>query len=280
MQRTKFNDPNIVSYSLEDEPIVFSKHLIDTLLKYGKHFSNLFALYGFYYYTAKWQKTNQPKATANYVAQGIGWNVDKVRQIKGMLKEIGLIENIIEKDKRNKITGHYVKVNFIWSKHNSHPSVFPGDGKFQGMENSGTNALSNNNINALSTNTPKKNNIIPIVERNEVFLPIARYLYKIIQTNKNINHPMNHIKTWANDIRILSEQNKIPPKRIKTALRWYKKNIGGEYIPIIESGNSLRFKFLKLEAAIERSKNNYSKPKQKSIGYREPDYKFKEPVTV
>ena len=85
----------------------------------------------------------------------------------------------------------------------------------------------------------------------------------MIKSKKNIQFPADQIQSWAREIRILSEENKIPVPRIKEALKWYHDNIGGEYIPVIESGSSLRSKFLKLEAAIARSNetNRYKTPK-------------------
>ena len=56
-----------ISYDIQDEPIVIHKSIIDKFLKKDKP-GDLIALYLFYYYTAKWQKTNQPKATTGYSA--------------------------------------------------------------------------------------------------------------------------------------------------------------------------------------------------------------------
>ena len=51
------------------------------------------------------------------------------------------------------------------------------------------------------------------------------------------------------------EDNGVTEDRINIALKWYNNNIGGEYIPVIESGSSLRNKFDKLESAMYRDKN-------------------------
>lgn len=107
------------------------------------------------------------------------------------------------------------------------------------------------------------------------FLPLAEHLARIIRTKKNIKVTTPQLKSWANEIRKLSEMNSVPYERIKVALRWYKKNIGGEYIPVIESGYSLRMKFMKLESAMDREEmsskkkdseydEEYTKPKDKS----------------
>ena len=111
----------------------------------------------------------------------------------------------------------------------------------------------------------KKINNSPAQERNKIYLPIAKYLSGIIQSNKKIEHTPIQLKTWTNDIRQLVEDNKVDAKRIKSALKWYKQNIGGQYIPVIESGQSLRYKFAKLEGAIERSKNSYGDEKPDSF---------------
>lgn len=103
-----------------------------------------------------------------------------------------------------------------------------------------------------------------IKERTEVFLPLAKSLYKTIKSKKNITYNLHQVKMWANDIRILSEQNHIEYSRIEKVLLWYETNIGGEYIPVIESGYALKMKFTKLEDAMGRkSYSTSSKPKFK-----------------
>lgn len=149
-------------YDSQDEPIVLSKSLIDILLK-ENHPADLIALYCFYYYTAKWQHTNQPKATIQYVANGLNWGTDKARRIKQELLKLHLIENVVERREGNKIAGHFIKVNFIWK---NHPSDFPPYGKNHPMENNKVNALSSNNKNiypkiSKNLNPTKEQNIIP-----------------------------------------------------------------------------------------------------------------------
>lgn len=102
-----------VVYTQTDEPIVLSKPLLDLLLR-EENPAELIALYTFYYYTAKWQQTNQPKATTAYVAQGLHWGEEKVRAVKKRLRELGLIEDYVTRNEYH-IDGHYIKVNFIWA---------------------------------------------------------------------------------------------------------------------------------------------------------------------
>lgn len=90
------------------------------------------------------------------------------------------------------------------------------------------------------------------INKNKLYLPIAKDLADIITSKKKIRILPKTIPSWADEIRKLVTENQIPIKRVTTALEWYKENIGGNYVPVIESGKSLREKFLKLEAAIKR----------------------------
>ena len=102
-------------------------------------------------------------------------------------------------------------------------------------------------------------------KRNKQFLPLARHLSKTIQTNKNIHHTALQLKTWTNDIRQLVENNKVDVTRIKKALRWYKQHIGQQYVPVIESGRSLKDKFTGLEDAMKREGQEYGNNKPDMI---------------
>ena len=157
---------------IENQLVILTKQTLDIFLRQDNP-SELIALYTFYYYTAKWQGTNQPKCTTSYVANGIHWSENKVRKVKKQLIEFGLIEDIQVRDKFNKITGHYVKMNYIFKKetlektmdkshphdfaqcgnnNKSHPHDFAQGGNGDSVESEGTNALSTNKLNALSSN--------------------------------------------------------------------------------------------------------------------------------
>jgi hypothetical protein len=107
-----------------------------------------------------------------------------------------------------------------------------------------------------------------IQERNNEYLPKAKRLAEIVQSNKNVKVTQSKLKSWSNEIRKITEQDGIDPSRIDTALDWYAENIGGEFVPVIESASALKRKFINLEEAIKRdtrpSQNNHSKPDQKA----------------
>jgi hypothetical protein len=121
--------------------------------------------------------------------------------------------------------------------------------------------------------TKKPDSKLSAKERTEKFMPFANYLAKIVSSQKDIHHPKSQLKGWAADIRKLSEMNKVPPKRIKAALKWYSKNAGRKYVPVIESGSSLRSKFVKLENAIKRDSTQTESERPKT-GHYEEDYQY------
>lgn len=133
------NKKRVVSYNTNEEPIVLSKALIDTLLRFQNP-SDLIALYNFYYYTAKWQQTNQPKAVTAYVAKALHWSNRKVRKTKQKLVKLGLVNDVIRRTENNsRIAEHYIKINFLWK--NTIPT------KYYTVVMDPTNALSSNREN-------------------------------------------------------------------------------------------------------------------------------------
>jgi hypothetical protein len=148
-------------YPVEDEPIVLSKYLMDTFLK-SKYPADLISLYSFYYYTAKWQKTNQPKATDNYCMLGLKWGYDKLQRTQKELIKLGLINKVRVTNEFGRVTGWFIHVHFLWKtnvnplktipkpEHLKPEHLKPRTGKQK------INALSSNNINALKTNNKKR----------------------------------------------------------------------------------------------------------------------------
>jgi len=110
--------------------------------------------------------------------------------------------------------------------------------------------------------------------RSKEYLPLAKMLSKIIQRTKNILHTSNQLKSWSNEIRILVETQQVDISRVKEVLKWYRTHVGGEYIPVVESGRSLRDKFTRLEAAMQRE----AKPKKENTTYKKytADKKYRE----
>lgn len=81
----------------------------------------------------------------------------------------------------------------------------------------------------------------------------AERLRDIIQKEKRIQVDSKKLKTWAKSIDLLINSDKVDIDRIERALTWYAKNIGGEFVPVVESGSSFRRKFTNIEDAITRA---------------------------
>ena len=98
----------------EQEPledlIVIHPHLLQKFMRHGKDFANLLALYTFYTYHAKLQKTNQPLATDEFTRRGMNWASDRVKKTKRLLKKMNLI-TVIQKG-----FYYYIQLPFIYTK--------------------------------------------------------------------------------------------------------------------------------------------------------------------
>ena len=162
----------MVVNGIENELIIITKQTFDAFLR-SDFPADLIALYNFYYYTAKWQETNQPKCTTGYTAEGLKWSNAKVRRAKKELMRLGLVEDV-QRKVNGKVTGCFIKLNYIIKQENVHhpydfsqcgnneennqihPNDFPQGGNVHRVENLQTNALSPNNINALSSDNTKE----------------------------------------------------------------------------------------------------------------------------
>jgi hypothetical protein len=157
-------------YDRQQEPAIFSKALSDLILT-QQNPAELVALYWFYYYTAKWQQTNQPKATNGYAAKGLHWSSARVGKIAKQLEILGLIKRHIHWNKETKkISGHYIQVNFVWTKQCLRKAMLKESNILAFHR---TNALSDNNLNALSNNNKKGNFFVDdkTSSKKEVFDP-------------------------------------------------------------------------------------------------------------
>lgn len=92
---------------------VMNKYTVDKLFA-STNPADCFALYGFYYKTAKWQETNQIKANDTYVKMCLKWGVERIRKAKVELKKMGLIQ-IIQRRKEGKVEGWYIQISYLVS---------------------------------------------------------------------------------------------------------------------------------------------------------------------
>jgi len=159
---------------IENSLVILTKQTLDIFLR-QENPSELIALYTFYYYTAKWQQTNQIKCTSSYVAKALHWKVHKVLRVKKQLIEFGLIEEIRRVDPETKrVVGFYIKMNYIFKKETLETQQIQEKNQYAQIDNldrvknnkkplcpkpqcgnGHTNALSDKYKNALSTNNNK-----------------------------------------------------------------------------------------------------------------------------
>lgn len=147
---------------VSDNLIILPMNIINRILQLNiKNKSDAISLYIFYYYTAKWQKTNQPKAVDKYSKKVLGMGKDRLSKAQKTLISLGLIERVVKKNEKGQILGWYIKINYILKKKtlnnileskedNQVPENALVDLPTSGKQN--TNALSINNISALSIN--------------------------------------------------------------------------------------------------------------------------------
>lgn len=226
-------------YDYLNEPIVKSKGLMDLIWSHPekKARSELNSLYDFYLYTAKWQKTNQVKATTGYVANHFGWHKDKVKKRKKELTEMGLIENVAVRDHENKISGHYILVKFLWGKEaidklqelrpelftsGFHPPSFPAAG-FSGRQGNRPQMLKGTVENALSTNSEKMENTNVLfhqgASRRETKNPKRKLIP--VKSNPESNQPKTveeytNKPEYNNTMPTIPESNPAPPSKPET----------------------------------------------------------------
>lgn len=186
-----------------------------------------------------------------------GMGITKLRTAKNQMIDAGIL-----KVKRMGIPSkEYYKINF---KHLLQDvSLNYSDAKTLGLalRKPESIIIINNNIKDISPQHKKINKLPNKKERAKEYLPLAKDLSDIIKNTKNINHSSKQLQEWAYEICKLVEDDNISIKRIQKAIIWYSKNIERQYVPVIESGKSLREKFIRLENAIERdNKPQINKP--------------------
>ena len=142
-------EENHQEISVEYRPAVIDKSVYDILLK-SKYPVEALAIYNFYYYTAIWQKTNQPYATNEYVMSGLRLSELKFKRGQNILFEVGLIERI-QKIKNGKFGKTYIKVNYYATK--KLIDKLPGGYIYRGAENNTPNTYISNKKNTYKSNT-------------------------------------------------------------------------------------------------------------------------------
>ena len=231
---------------IEDNIIILSKQTIDAMLG-QEHPSDLIGLYAFYYYTAKWQKTNIIKCSTGYVAKGLNWTKEKVIGSKKILLQLGLIENKKTKNEKGQITGWYIKLNYLWKKETIKKKIInnqrvapPEGGLDHRVENPDTNALSANSLNALSADNKKLNHqkeIDSLIEKFKLVNPSYKQLYQRASQQRALEHLL----------KMMSYE------KLENLLDVLPRIFGKPYAPVIISPVSLEEKLGALYSYLKRT---------------------------
>lgn len=136
---------------IADDLLIINKITIDRL--FNEENLNCLTLYLFYYKTAKWQNVNPIKASDDYCKKCLHWGIDKLQKAKHRLKELGLIEIIKRINNTCKITGWYIKINYLVDKTRIPETTIPVKPHLVSQE---TNTIYNNNINTNNNISTKK----------------------------------------------------------------------------------------------------------------------------
>lgn len=239
---------------IEFRPIVIPKATMDALLE-EENSLNLMGLYMFYYYTAIWQKTNQPRATNTYVANGLNVGTGKVKRLRQDLIRLGLIEEIKKRDPNTKrIIGHYIKVKY-YSK--SQGCQKARSGKTPPVAKPALNTYSYNSLNCnnkllqgdsfRNRRTREKS----LIDHGDTYGDEwGRKLKRKIIISSKYQTPK--LSTWSNTIRDLINKDEVSKTTFEKVILWYIDHYEEKYCPRIYKVKDLREKWSRIVEARKR----------------------------
>jgi len=246
---------------LEDidyRPVTINKMTYDVLLK-EKERAGLLSLYNFYCYTAIWQKTNQPKCTVDYAAKGLNISTTRIRKYRKKLIALGLIEDVITKNKKGIVIGHFVKVQYYNSTTQiNHPPRYPEGGLLQRVDNVESNAYRTNSKNAYRTNNYRddlKNRRVLVELEDDFYNSTAKHFNLFVQKRKLFKAKIR-TSTWTKILIELHIKDNYTKAQIKQTIDWYKKHHKEKYTPKIYKVKDLQEKFPQIIEAKKRDEES------------------------
>jgi hypothetical protein len=196
-------------------PVTITVETLQVLSKQDKY-ADLLALYMAYVEITVWQANSSIKATKTFMMKRLHWGEDRLVGAKGKLVELSLIESIVRKDDKGKLSGHYVLV-----KHIIQSPLKPSAGFHLAQVSEGTSANDykesaneenkNTHADALKptvdfgevegAKATDKNNIAPVVDETTTEEPdLLALFFKVV---KKYNLPpgnRGHYKKWVNEL--------------------------------------------------------------------------------
>lgn len=250
-----------IMYDSGNEPLVTSKVTFDILLKEDSP-ADLIALYHFYYYTAKWQKTMRVKATTLYVAKGLKWTKKRVQKNKKILESLGFIDSLISRNDNNTaISAHYINVHLIWQTN--------GSGNVPGSEPS---PVAHRPTNALKKKSYNKKEVL--FEKNYITPKLFEHFWELYpkKTDKG-----KALTSWE---KLCKKENRPEWAEIRTAIKLQIKTPrwqNPKFIPLPTTWlNNSRW----LDDPTEMTGDYDNKPVQKTGYTTKTTLNYKKPVQV
>lgn len=105
-----------------------------------KEFGNLVALYITYVEITTWQRNNSVKATTEFMAKRLRWDRHKIIRLKKILISLDLVRDVIKKDDKGKVIGHFILVRHVYADESNHPAENPQGGNNHSVEFEQTSA--------------------------------------------------------------------------------------------------------------------------------------------
>ena len=249
------------AFAMEHGFLAINKQLIQTLgLKTAVYVSNLIDKYLYFMENNKLQKDGSFYLTHDQQKDQTGLSMRDIILQKRRLKEQGILTTSMEGVPAKEFYKLDFEKFFEWIDI-SRPPKSDGsrppksDGSLYNKENKSKENKYNKTVRA--NESEKKSDDTSQIKP---YLPSAQKLGNIIRTKKNVKHTPAQIKGWAKEIKSLVEKQGVSMDRVDAALDWYEDNIGRDYVPVVESGSSLRQKWIRLEDAMERSSKSYNRP--------------------
>jgi hypothetical protein len=94
------------------QAVVVTAETLQILSKQNKY-PELLALYMAYVEITTWQANNSVKATTDFMSKRLKWSDKKIQSLKKTLINLTLIEDVVRKDDKGKITGYYILVKHV-----------------------------------------------------------------------------------------------------------------------------------------------------------------------
>lgn len=88
-------------------------------------------------------------------------------------------------------------------------------------------------------------------------LEIARLLADKVRESRKVMRPI-YLKVWGRHVHDMRKVDGYKKSRIRAAMTWYLSHFGDKYVPQAYSADGFRKKFLQIEAAMDRGKEEYT----------------------